>query len=253
VCRQAEPRRVCRRLQALRGWSHEEERILLPRGAGEGIPRTLWDVSDACTVRWLWERHLRLRVAKGHARHPLILDLGANDGLVGSMSLNLIQLGWDAVLVEPMEEMMAPARGNVAEHPRDGQPVHFCTFALSDRDGESLFETDVAQDIACTAGHLTTIPSSTTRHVDVVSVDHWVAMDEVRSLLDASDMMVLPLDIEGQELTVVRRLFELGVRPGYIIIEHLRTDDEHDPLFTEHWYRWLKRIRFNDLYERFDP
>ncbi len=185
--------------------------------------------------------------------NPLVLDLGANDGLVGSMSLNLIQLGWDAVLVEPMEEMMALARGNVEEHRRDGQTVHFCAFALSDRDGESLFETDVAQDIAFMEGHLTSLPSSTTRHVDVVSVDRWVAMAEVRSLLDASDLTVLSLDIEGQELTVIHRLFGLGVHPDYIIIEHLRTDGEHDPLFTEHGYRWLKRIRFNDLYERVGP
>ena len=36
ICAQFESPRVCRRLQLLRGWGHEENRAVLPRGSGAG-------------------------------------------------------------------------------------------------------------------------------------------------------------------------------------------------------------------------
>lgn len=229
---------------------HELVRRLFIAEDVEGIPRTLWDVSDGCAIRWLWERYLRERVALGRGRRPLVLDVGANDGFLGSMSLNLIQLGWNAILVEPLEEMMAQARRNVAEHLRDGQTVRFCGFALATRDGEALFEPEVGRDIAFMEGHVTDVPSSTTRPVSLVSVDRFVQTEEVRALLDAADLTVLSLDIEGEELEVLRRFLELGLRPDAVIVEHLRTGGEHETLLTGAGYRHLRRIRFNDLYVR---
>ncbi|HSW29121.1 MAG TPA: FkbM family methyltransferase [Longimicrobiales bacterium] len=237
-------------LREKNGYYHETVRRLFIAEDVEGVPCSLWDVSDGSTVRWLWHRALRGRVAAGPARHPLVLDLGANDGCVGSMSLNLIQLGWSAVLVEPLDEMMALARRNVAEHRREGQDVLFCAFALGDRDGESLFEAEVAQDVVRMEGHLTTTPSSTTRPVRVVSVESFLAMEEVRALLDASDLVLLSLDIEGGELAVMRGFLERGIHPDFVVIEHLRTDEEHDVLLAAHGYRKLGRVAFNDLYER---
>ncbi|MHB1192909.1 MAG: FkbM family methyltransferase [Longimicrobiales bacterium] len=237
-------------LREKNGYYHETVRRLFIAEDVDGAPCSLWDVSDASTVRWLWQRALRRRVAAGPARHPLVLDLGANDGCVGSMSLNFIQLGWSAVLVEPLEEMMALARRNVAEHRREGQDVLFCSFALGDRDGEGLFEAEVAQDIAHMEGHLTTTPSSTTRSVRVVSVGSFVAMEEVRALLDASDLVVLSLDIEGGEIPVLGGFLEMGIHPDFVVIEHLRTAGEHDALLAAHGYRKLGRVAFNDLYER---
>ena len=237
-------------LREKNGYYHETVRRLFIAEDVDGVPCSLWDVSDGSIVRWLWQRALRRRVAAGEARHPLVLDLGANDGCMGSMSLNLIQLGWSAVLVEPLDEMMALARRNVAEHRREGQDVLFCAFALGDRDEEGLFEPEVAQDIARMEGHLTTTPSSTTRSVRVVSVGSFLAMEGVRALLDASDLVILSLDIEGGELPVLRGFLERAIRPDFVVIEHLRTAGEHDALLEAHGYRKLGRVAFNDLYER---
>lgn len=237
-------------LREKNGFYHEIVRRLFIAEDVDGVPCSLWDVSDGSTVRWLWQRALRQRAAAGAARRPLVLDLGANDGCVGSMSLNFVQLGWSAVLVEPLEEMMTLARRNVGEHRREGQAVAFCAFALGERDGEALFEPEVAQDVVRMEGHLTTIPSRTTRKVRVVSVESFLAMEEVRSLLDASDLVVLSLDIEGGEIPVMRDFLERGVRPDFVIIEHLRTAGAHDDLLTAHGYRKLGRVAFNDLYER---
>ena len=42
----------------------------------------------------------------------LIVDIGANDGLLSSNSFNFIQWGWDAVLVEPQNEQLKYAKYN---------------------------------------------------------------------------------------------------------------------------------------------
>lgn len=43
----------------------------------------------------------------------LIVDIGANDGLLSSNSFNLIQLGWDAILVEPQLSLLNLAKQNI--------------------------------------------------------------------------------------------------------------------------------------------
>lgn len=42
----------------------------------------------------------------------LVVDIGANDGLISSNSFNLIQLGWSAILVEPVPSQMDLAKMN---------------------------------------------------------------------------------------------------------------------------------------------
>lgn len=229
---------------------HEWARRLFLAQDVDGVPRVLWDVSDGCAIRWLWEHHLRPLAAAGAARRPLVIDLGAHDAFLGSMSLNLIQLGWSAVLVEPREDVLERARRNVGEHAREGQAVVFGPFAVSDRDGTALFEPEVARDIASMEGHLTDRPSPTTRTVDLVSVDRLLARADVAPLLADADLVFLSLDIEGGEVPVLRRFLEQGVRPDVVAVEHLRTDGAHDRLLADHGYRRLARIRFNDLYAR---
>ncbi len=44
----------------------------------------------------------------------LVVDIGANDGLMSSNSLNFIQWGWNAILVEPIAKQLDLARTNTA-------------------------------------------------------------------------------------------------------------------------------------------
>ena len=46
----------------------------------------------------------------------LVVDIGANDGLLSSNSFNLIQLGWNAILVEPQQTLLHLAKVNIAKY-----------------------------------------------------------------------------------------------------------------------------------------
>lgn len=82
----------------------------------------------------------------------------------------------------------------------------------------------------------------------MVSVDRFVEIKEVRTLLDAADPVALSLDIEGEDFAVLRRFLELGQRPDVVVAEHLRTGGAHDALLSGAGYRRLSRVGFNDLH-----
>lgn len=71
------------------------------------------DVSSAGEALYLIRRIKQRGVnfSKGYRR--LIVDIGANDGLMSSNSFNLIQLGWDAILVEPQLSLLHQAKENI--------------------------------------------------------------------------------------------------------------------------------------------
>src|SRR6478672_8929211 len=213
----------------------------------DGVPQCLIDVSDRSTIRWLYQRHLRHRLGSGSKR-PLVIDLGANDGLLGSMSLNFVQLGWDAILVEPLPEMMAVARRNVERYRADGQRLVFIEAALGPCDGEGAFETEIAQDLSRMEGHLIPAPTATSRTVRTMSVDSLLARPDVSELVAAAWPIVLSVDIEGPDLMVTTRIFERGIRPHFIIIETIRCSPQDLSVFERNGYERLNKIGWNEVY-----
>ena len=212
-----------------------------------GVPQCLIDVSDRRTIRWLYQKHLRHRFGSGSKR-PLVIDLGANDGFLGSMSLNFVQLGWDAILVEPLPEMMAAARCNVERYRADGQRLVFIEAALGPSDGEGAFETEVSRDLSRMEGHLIPAPTATSRTVRTMSVDSLLARPDVSELVEAAWPIVLSVDIEGPDLMVTTRIFERGLRPHFIIIETIRCSPQDLSVFERNGYERLSKIGWNEVY-----
>jgi FkbM family methyltransferase len=229
------------------GIYHEAAGRLFVADDVDGVPQCLIDVSDRSTIRWLYQKHLRQRLGSG-SRRPLVIDLGANDGFLGSMSLNFVQLGWDAILVEPMPEMMALARRNLERYRADGQRLLFVEAALGPCDGESAFETEISQDLSRMEGHLVSAPTATSRKVPTISVESLLARPDVADLVGAARPIVLSVDIEGPDLLVTTRILERGLRPQFIIFETIRFSEQELQLFERNGYERLAKIGWNEVY-----
>jgi FkbM family methyltransferase len=229
------------------GVLHEAAGRLFVADDVDGVPQCLIDVSDRSTIRWLYQKHLRQRLGSG-SRRPLVIDLGANDGFIGSMSLNFVQLGWDAILVEPLPEMMALARGNVERYRSNGQRFVFIEAALGPCDGESAFETEISQDLSRMEGHLVSAPTATSRTVPMISVESLLARPDVSGLVGAAGPIVLSVDIEGPDLMVTTRMLECGIRPHFIIFETIRCSEQHLPMFERHGYERLAKTGWNEVF-----
>lgn len=66
------------------------------------------DMSNAGEIGFIYRR-----IQSNNFRFTrLVVDIGANDGLISSNSFNLIQLGWSAILVEPVPSQMELAKIN---------------------------------------------------------------------------------------------------------------------------------------------
>ena len=63
---------------------------------------------------YLYKRILSRKVSQRYVH--LIVDIGANDGLFGSNSINFIQWGWDAILVEPQPQQIQNAQLNTKRY-----------------------------------------------------------------------------------------------------------------------------------------
>jgi hypothetical protein len=84
--------------------------------SGRQISFLALDVSSAGEAAYLL-RHIQYRGDNFFSKYRrLIVDIGANDGLMASNSFNLIQLGWDAILVEPQQELLHQAQENIEKY-----------------------------------------------------------------------------------------------------------------------------------------
>ena len=223
---------------------HQASRRVFLAQDVEGVPVCLLDVFDQATVKWLYERHIRFR----SPARPLVLDIGANDGYLGSLSLNFVQLGWSAILIEPRPDMMAHARANLEPYRRPGQELVFVEAAVGFHDGAGWFETEVARDPVAMEGHLIEGRTATSRTVSVLNVETLMRRREIAELLAASDLVFLSVDIEGSEVEVTRRILAMGLRPHYMAVETVRCRPEELAVFPEYGYRFLRHMGFNDLY-----
>lgn len=75
-----------------------------------------FDVSSAGEANYLQKRiQSRASLFSDHYM-LLIVDIGANDGLMSSNSFNFIQLGWNATLVEPQVAELNLAKTNIERY-----------------------------------------------------------------------------------------------------------------------------------------
>lgn len=70
------------------------------------------DVSSSGEVLYIAQRIQNLESNRTNWK-KLVIDIGANDGLLSSNSYNFIRWGWDAVLVEPQNSQLDLAKRNL--------------------------------------------------------------------------------------------------------------------------------------------
>ena len=78
-------------------------------GQGSSISFIGLDVSDSGEASYIYKRILS---RSSFSAKRLVVDIGANDGLLSSNSFNFIQWGWDAILVEPQKAQLEYAKHN---------------------------------------------------------------------------------------------------------------------------------------------
>ena len=71
------------------------------------------DVSHSGEALYIYKRILN---RPSFSAKLLIVDIGANDGLLSSNSFNFIQWGWDAILVEPQKKELQYAKYNTRRY-----------------------------------------------------------------------------------------------------------------------------------------
>jgi FkbM family methyltransferase len=164
------------------------------------------------------------------------------------MSLNFVQLGWDAIVVEPLPQMMQLARRNLERYQREGQRLVFIEAALGPSDGDTAFETEIAQDLSNMEGQIISAPTATSRTVPMMSAESFLQRADVADLVGVACPIVLSVDIEGQDLPVATRILERGVRPHFILFESLRCPPQELDVFDRNGYQSLGKIGWNEIY-----
>ena len=91
------------------------ERIyMVEEGGPENKIKTFGiDVSHSGEFLYIY-KHILARRNFPYAR--LVIDIGANDGLLSSNSFNFIQMGWSGLLVEPLASQAEMAAKNVVRY-----------------------------------------------------------------------------------------------------------------------------------------
>ncbi|GAB1602692.1 uncharacterized protein LOC115213411 [Argonauta hians] len=111
--------------------SQHNEREEIPKLSFLGI-----DMSDAGEFSFIYRR---IQSSQSNITR-LIIDIGANDGLISSNSFNFIQLGWSAILVEPVPSQMELAVKNTNRflgNDRQHQNITYVEAAIGAEDGFS--------------------------------------------------------------------------------------------------------------------
>lgn len=202
-----------------------------------------FDMSNAGEIGFIYRR-----IQSGDFKFTrLVVDIGANDGLISSNSFNLIQLGWSAILVEPVPSQMDLAKMNtyrfVDSNP-NYQNITYVQAAIGSKDGSTNFVvTDdlgtmqnhfASQHNYASVGHKMTIP------VQTITVQTLVTQYHI-----PKHFGVLSIDAEGTGDAILHQFIKLGYRPAYIIYEAL-----HNKEPIEYTARYLKKNGYLGLTKR---
>ncbi|WAR28299.1 hypothetical protein MAR_014003, partial [Mya arenaria] len=148
---------------------HESE------NCGKTISRLGFDVSSAGEFLFIFQQMQR---QKSEPWKKLVVDIGANDGLMSSNSFNFIQVGWSAILVEPQRDQLDLAKKN-----HNG-----------DHDGQEKLH--VSADLVAMESRIVSEEEQDSNYVEVpsYSVKTFVSKYKV-----PKHFGVLSIDVEGME------------------------------------------------------
>lgn len=187
----------------------------------------------------------------------LVLDIGANDGVQGSHSFNLIQLGWMGALVEPNPEAYGEILENVAGKRLEGaehRVVVRNVAVTEDLDGLApLFlrgwrhTASSLVDDGATCDQVEVVTESVARLLGEIEAEF-----RERGLMRALPMHpgLLSIDVEGPDYEVLRGFLSWGLRPCYVLVEARKEPERFDQLVKPLGYERLAYFHKDLLYFR---
>ncbi|KAL8564401.1 hypothetical protein ACOMHN_057423 [Nucella lapillus] len=211
------------------------------------------DVSSDGEALYVIRRLKQRGAAFSHKYKELVIDIGANDGLMYSNSFNLIQLGWDAILVEPQLMLLRVAKENLRRYadPYNEHAQHkviLVNAVLGAQDGSESFvlmEDDMESHIldakpVDTSGKLViTVPSMT---VQTFAAKYRVPVR----------FGVLSVDAEGVGDKILHQWVDAGFEPAYIVYEALHNKEsvkDTTVYLQRKGYHFMIRLGWNYIFE----
>ena len=148
-----------------------------------------------------------------------IIDIGASDGVNGSNSRLFIDLGWDALLIEPQAEKYKELSVNANYN--GGGNVVCINAAISAHDGETDFLFNrVVNDHSRIPNENYYSERFGDTPTELIKVD-CMTLDTLFVLYpDFKDLGILSIDTEGYDEVILQELMKTDVRPHVIICEH---------------------------------
>ncbi|CAH1801947.1 unnamed protein product [Owenia fusiformis] len=210
------------------------------------------DVSNAGEASYVYKRIIS---RKTFPYAKLVVDIGANDGLLSSNSFNFIQWGWDAVLVEPVEQQLELAKTNTKRYVdpyTDGkQLVRFIKAIIGTKDG--YVDLALTSDPVSMENYVLTAGETLHRNFDGITL---VKSMTVKTFIEdyniPREFGVLSIDAEGLGDKILHQFMDLKVQPAYIIYEsmhnaeHIESTVEYMAAFN---YEYIGFLGWNHIYE----
>ncbi|KAL5017213.1 hypothetical protein ScPMuIL_006802 [Solemya velum] len=183
----------------------------------------------------------------------LVVDIGANDGILSSNSYNFIQLGWDAILVEPQSSQMNLAKQNLKRyihpHSEHGQKVDFVQAVLGMKN--DMVDFVIKPDLVSMESHVYNENSTNfdTSSMTMIKVQSLTVKTFTEKYKIPKHFGVLSIDAEGSSFQILHQWLKLGYRPAYIICEILHERRKDNIEMLNYDYKLLGMRGWNLLFE----
>lgn len=168
------------------------------------------------------------------SRQKFIVEVGAADGVDNSNSLELIQRGWLAFLIEPHPEYFRSLVKRYATNPR----VKLSHYAISNVIGwKNLYLNGQCSSVVYVNGNYVAIQCTTLSDIF-----------ELYSVPQTIDL--LSVDVEGHDLAVLSGLDLKKYSVRLICVEHSMGKEVLDTFMAERGYKLFDRTMGNSFYEK---
>ncbi|KAL9642102.1 hypothetical protein ABK040_007108 [Willaertia magna] len=186
----------------------------------------------------------------------LVIDIGAHDCLSGSNSYNFIQMGFDAVLVEPFPPNMELCKRNLQKVTRyldSTQKITFLQSAITDKDGTLTL---VNRDEKDPWGMMFSVTEKDkiekqfkgakgVTEVKTMTVSNFISSND----LQGKEITVLSIDAEGWDFIILNEFLKSGLKPLYIIYENLFSARKNvKELMADNGYVLITEAGWNHIY-----
>jgi FkbM family methyltransferase len=166
------------------------------------------------------------------------IDIGANDGITGSNTYALEQMGWKGVCIEPQPDIFRKLKHfrkcdcfNTALSSVSGENLEFTR--VKDIDGLSGFSECITDE------HKKIISESS--GVERINITTKTFGDIMKNYPDIETIDFMSLDVEGYELNILKSIDFKAYKFRFITVEENGHENEINALMTKNGYRYFMR------------